>query len=221
MNFFFYSLISIVIYKLICHETNNYSDFIYYCKTWNIHFSYFDFLNIYFFDRNNYLFSFFDFFFYQKQTPFFYFLFHSNGFVDSYNFSSFYYLNDESLINKYGDLVYLSFFIRGSNLNLLYCFSLQKMLLVHLNETSLFFFRFYNPTHFKLELITLYIIFPNDMALYVNKVQCFCFNVIYLYPLEIIDLPVLIYILPYIPYLFLFNFSLVNNLVIYYIVFLN
>lgn len=95
------------------------------------------------------------------------------------------------------------------------------MLLIHLNETSLFFFRLYNPTHLKLELITLYIVFPNEMSLYVNKIQCFCFNVMYLEPLEIIDLPVLIYILSYIPYLFIFNINLFNHIIIYYMIFLH
>lgn len=115
------------------------------------------------------------------------------------------------------NLLFLNFFIRASNLNWINSISLQKTIILNLNESGLFFFRIYNPSHLPVKLVTLYMIYPNNITLYVNKIQCFCFNVIFLYPLELIDLPVLIYINPF----FFSNNTYINNIIIYYVIFLN
>ena len=124
------------------------------------------------------------------------------------------YLLDSSLTKN---LLFLNFHIRSSHLSWIQCISLQKTILLNCNESSLFFFRIYNPSHICLKLITLYMIYPNILTLYVNKIQCFCFNTIFLYPLELVDLPVLVYIYPFLNT----NFVFLNNIIIYYIIFLN
>lgn len=228
INFFFYSLISIAIYKIICNETNYFNLLENEILINKLH-------NIYYFNETINIFYIIDYSWYNLETlgtffnyfngvsnKIFYFIL-KELYIESYSFTCLSYIINELLIIKYNnlDIMHLTFFIRSSNLNIVNALSLQKMLIVNINETSLFFFRIYNPTHLKLELITLYVVYPNEMSLYVNKIQCFCFNVLFIYPLEIIDLPVLIYILSYIPYLFIFNINLVNHLIIYYIIFLH
>jgi len=114
------------------------------------------------------------------------------------------------------NLIFMNFFIRSTHLNWIQSLSLQKTIIINFNESSLFFFRIYNPTHVSVKLLTLYLIYPNFLTLYINKIQCFCFNAIFLYPLEIVDLPVLIYVYP-----FFNNFLVLNNIIIYYVIFLN
>lgn len=127
--------------------------------------------------------------------------------------------NENALIwddNKNVNLIFMNFFIRSTHLNWIQSLSLQKTIIINFNESSLFFLRIYNPTHVSVKLLTLYSIYPNFLTLYINKIQCFCFNAISLYPLEIVDLPVLIYVYP-----FSNNFLVLNNIIIYYVIFLN
>lgn len=42
--------------------------------------------------------------------------------------------------------------------------------------------------------------FPDECALYFNKIQCFCFENQLLYPKESVDLPILFYLDPAINY---------------------
>lgn len=215
VNLFFYSLISIGLYKFICYENqSNLLEIFFYNKN---HFIFYyinnvndiHFINKYFFYNyafNSYsimneFFFYYDFFFYLKINYFFY--------MKS--------LSSNVEFKKDLNLIFLNFYIRSSNLNWIHSISLQKTIIINFNESSLFFFRIYNPSHIYLKLITLYMIYPNLLTLYVNKIQCFCFNTIFLYPLELVDLPVLIYIYPFLN----LNFVFLNNIIIYYIIFLN
>lgn len=130
--------------------------------------------------------------------------------------TSFLYTQSVLESSKEINLIFMNFFIRSTHLNWIQSLSLQKTIIINFNESSLFFFRIYNPTHVSVKLLTLYLIYPNFLTLYINKIQCFCFNAIFLYPLEIVDIPVLIYVYP-----FANNFLVLNNIIIYYVVFLN
>lgn len=217
VNLFFYSFITIALYKLICNESDylsvllKYLDYkktnsIYYIinneaiiynigKVWATY-SLSEWLDItgnLYGNYNNFL------LFDIKYVMFFL----DHCFLQVKN-------NDLNLL-------FLNFFIRASNLNWINSISLQKTIILNLNESGLFFFRIYNPSHIHVKLVTLYMIYPNTITLYVNKIQCFCFNIIFLYPLELIDLPVLIYINPF----FFSSNNYINNIIIYYVIFLN
>jgi len=217
LNLFFYSFITISLYKLICYESNSLNVLI---ET----FSYNKICNIYYFIEETLLFLIIgtswtniiinDFFIVNKEIIYY-------NIIVNNNINYFFFFIDNCLLslkNKDWNLLFLNFYIRASNLNWINSISLQKTIILNLNESGLFFFRIYNPSHIHVKLVTLYMIYPNEITLYVNKIQCFCFNIIFLYPLELVDLPVLIYIHPF----FLINYNIyIDNIIIYYIIFLN
>lgn len=216
-NVFFYSFITISLYKLICYEANTLTSILSSIYSIKDSFVFFNFSN----NHNIFLFGTY---WYDLFIPFSYvtnisydFTFFYNIIKDN-NLSSFLFLfdNNSSYTDNY-NLIFLNFYIRASNMNWIQSISLQKTIILNLNETGLFFFRIYNPSHLNVKLVTLYMIYPSIITLYVNKVQCFCFNLIFLYPLELVDLPVLIYIHPF---LSIWN-NYINNIIIYYIIFLN
>lgn len=223
LNLFMYSIISIGLYKLICYDkTNDLYTLIFLEKyTYTM---YSDSNGIYIL----YIISELSDYFYTIETNFLFLYdsFHSYEYQwvdhkwDSLTLQSFSLMNDEDPWihdgNKNVNLIFMNFFIRSTHLNWIQSLSLQKTIILNFNESSLFFFRIYNPTHVSVKLLTLYLIYPNFLTLYINKIQCFCFNAIFLYPLELVDLPVLIYVYP-----FSNNFLVLNNIIIYYVIFLN
>lgn len=215
INLFFYSFITIGLYKLICYESNSLTTFInltYSNKASNIFFTDKTTINLILVGLKWYKYFMNDFFF-SNNISFFY-----NIIYDT-KLNLFFYTNNFILITKNDlNLIFLNFYIRSSNLNWINSISLQKTIILNLNESGLFFFRIYNPSHLNVKLITLYMIYPNLLTLYINKIQCFCFNVIFLYSLEIVDLPVLVYINPFFG---IINSYYINNIIIYYIIFLN
>jgi cytochrome c oxidase assembly protein Cox11 len=214
INLFFYSFITIGLYKLLCYDNNYLNTWIsvnnYYNKEWNM----------YYLSDNTFVFRLIGSEWYKCIINNFFLLNEINLFfsiVYNVKINLFFYTNNFTFFMKNDlNLVFLNFYIRTSNLNWIHSISLQKTIILNLNESGLFFFRIYNPSHLNVKLITLYMIYPNIVTLYINKIQCFCFNVIFLYSLELVDLPVLIYINP-----FLSDMFFINNILIYYIIFLN
>lgn len=217
INLFFYSFITISLYKLICYESKSINVFlenIYYNKSQNIFYNLEDvfFINILGYKWNTININ--TVYLYNNNIIFYDLIINSsiNTFLFVINNNNYIVNNDEL------NLIFLNFYIRSSNLNWINCISLQKTIIINLNESGIFFFRIYNPSHVNVKLVTLYMIYPNIVTLYVNKIQCFCFNIIFLKPLELVDLPVLIYIHPF---LSIVNNLYISNIIIYYIVFLN
>ena len=69
-------------------------------------------------------------------------------------------------------------------------------MVVNAGETALSFYKVYNRSDKPIAGIAIYQIFPDECALYFNKIQCFCFENQLLYPKESVDLPVLFYLDP-------------------------
>ena len=69
-------------------------------------------------------------------------------------------------------------------------------LVVNAGETALSFYKVYNRSNKPIAGIAIYQIFPEDTAMYFNKIQCFCFENQLLYPNESLDLPLLFYLDP-------------------------
>lgn len=73
-------------------------------------------------------------------------------------------------------------------------------LVVNAGETALAFYKVYNHTDKPISGIAVYQVFPEEVSLYFNKIQCFCFENQLLYPKESLDLPILFYLDPAINY---------------------
>ena len=213
INLFFYSLISIGLYKFICYEKQSTLLEAFTANKNTNMFYFLEYKHDLFFITNHFFYIYYYNFFMKIEMFSFFFNTLTSTKIDYF----FFFYKIDTVLKKELNLIFLNFYIRSSNLNWVQAISLQKTIIINFNESSLFFFRIYNPSHICLKLITLYMIYPNILTLYVNKIQCFCFNTIFLYPLELVDLPVLVYIYPFLNT----NFVFLNNIIIYYIIFLN
>lgn len=103
------------------------------------------------------------------------------------------YLNiiNEFLYNKQS-ILEIQFYVNSSNDVLL--IPLQDVIYSEAGETSLIFFRLINLTNKDISILTTYTIFPSLISAYVNKLQCFCFEMIHLNKNEQIDLPVIFFL---------------------------
>lgn len=88
----------------------------------------------------------------------------------------------------------VTFFTRVSNFTLLEFVSLQDSILVTPGEPVLVFFRIYNPTGVALTGMSMYFVYPSSVAVFVSKVQCFCFDLLQVKQNESVELPVIFYV---------------------------
>jgi hypothetical protein len=148
----------------------------------------FFFFEIFFFESFHYTFNFiffflnFDYFFLEFFSDFFDFYSFFFEFFNFYSFFDFHYLE-------------VCFQTSCSNYNFVEFFALQKLVYILPNETHLIFFRMYNSINYEIHGISIYLIYPIDYLLFFNKIQCFCFEELLLYPYESIDLPVIFYVM--------------------------
>lgn len=120
-----------------------------------------------------------DFLFYYSYLiyiPFFYFDLYINNFISSC------------------DYIEVLFQTSTSNYNFVEFCTLQKYIYIIPNETHLIFFRMYNTVSYEITGISIYLLYPTDFLVYFNKIQCFCFEELLLYPYESIDLPVIFFV---------------------------
>lgn len=89
-------------------------------------------------------------------------------------------------------VIELNFYVNSSSDIILY--PLQSYFYTEAGETSLVFFRLTNLSNKNYSIITTYTIFPQVAAIYVNKLQCFCFEMIHIKPKEQLDLPVVFFL---------------------------
>lgn len=133
----------------------------------------------------------------------FFFLFHNN-----YNHLFFHFINFYFFIFDVFNLDFISNvgskicerlilevrFQTATTNNLLEFLSLQNSIFVITDETHLIFCRMYNHANFYISGISIYFVYPSDYLIFFNKIQCFCFEEILLFPFETVDLPVVFYI---------------------------
>jgi len=215
----FFSIYNIPIYKIYCDLNNYYfynsSDGIsrdkYFLYFYNNELSYFSNFSKSVIDSyskyaiNHYLFS---------KEPYSFINSNQNNLVDDYNIYtyiiyfikknfnnyfllSFTFVSLSSSINpeNINNFLYIiNFKFSNNNVNLVEFISLQNNIYIVPGETYLIFFRIYNPTDFIIKGISIYFISPNEINLYLFKIQCFCFDELLLYEFESVDLPILFYI---------------------------
>lgn len=68
---------------------------------------------------------------------------------------------------------------------------LQNKIYICPGETNLAFFRIANLTNEVLNAFSVYVVSPTDYTPFINKLQCFCYEELLLFPNETVDLPVL------------------------------
>lgn len=68
---------------------------------------------------------------------------------------------------------------------------LQNKIYVCPGETNLAFFRICNSTEQTFQAFTIYVVSPTEYTSFINKLQCFCYEELLIYPNETVDLPVL------------------------------
>lgn len=119
------------------------------------------------------------------------FIFYIEDINKSINLLFDYKINDIINNNKW---ICLTFLAKVSNLGFLEFKTLQDNIIVMHGETTLCFFRLYNPTNYNLTCISYYLIFPNNYSIYITKLQCFCFDTILINKFETLELPVLFFI---------------------------
>lgn len=73
---------------------------------------------------------------------------------------------------------------------------LQNKIYISPGESTLAFFRISNTTDETLQAFSIYVVSPTEYTPFINKLQCFCYEELLLYPNETIDLPVLFRIEP-------------------------
>ena len=67
---------------------------------------------------------------------------------------------------------------------------------VNAGETALSFYKVYNRADRPIAGIAIYQVYPEEVSMYFNKIQCFCFENQLLYPNESLELPLLFYLDP-------------------------
>jgi hypothetical protein len=110
----------------------------------------------------------------------------------------------------------IHFYARVSDYSVLEFKSLQDKIIMSPGETASVFFRLYNPLMQDVTGMSLYYIYPTEPAIYVQKIQCFRFDMIRLKAGETIELPVSIHLDKT---LMLYNNMLDNKIYIWYIFF--
>jgi len=106
----------------------------------------------------------------------------------------FFYFPSRTFVYNLPSILEISLYVRRSPLGLLEFYSLQRQLCLFYDEISLAFFRVYNPTYYSCTCLFIYLVYPLISSVYVNKVQCFCFESLVVHPFETFDLPVLFFI---------------------------
>ena len=89
-------------------------------------------------------------------------------------------------------VIQLNFYVNSSNDIILH--PLQSFFYTEAGDTALVFFRLINLSDLNYSVITTYTIFPQVASIYINKLQCFCFEMIHIKPKEQLDLPVVFFV---------------------------
>jgi len=101
-------------------------------------------------------------------------------------------------ILMYNNLINTLFFIyiTSTKIPYIWCelYALHNLIIIPNNEISLLFFRIYNPNIYALNVLILYFIYPSIFTSFIIKLQCFCYDNLFLFPLETLELPILMYL---------------------------
>lgn len=112
-------------------------------------------------------------------------------------------------INQFS-IIQLNFYVNSSSDIILY--PLQSYFYTEAGETTLIFFRLINLSNYNYSIITTYTIFPQVASIYINKLQCFCFDMIHIKQKEQLDMPVVLFV----SHSLKTDFPLLRKIILYY-----
>nr|YP_009370825.1 cytochrome c oxidase subunit 11 [Pharyngomonas kirbyi]ARO47991.1 cytochrome c oxidase subunit 11 [Pharyngomonas kirbyi] len=112
-------------------------------------------------------------------------------------------------VNQFS-IIQLNFYVNSCKNILLY--PLQSYFYTEAGETALVFFRLVNLSNQNYSIVTTYTIFPQIAGVYINKLQCFCFEMIHVKPREQLDLPVVFFV----SHSLKTDFPLLKKIILYY-----
>jgi len=153
----------------------------------------FEYNHILLYYNNNLLFIIFKYF--ENESNFLYFFL-----FEILNKKNFFFITVNKNYDAILNYIEVIFKTSSTNYNFIEFICLQNSVFVLPNETHLVFFRIYNSIEYDFTGISIYLVFPTDYLIFFNKIQCFCFEEIFLFPLESIDLPIIFNILGDIKY---------------------
>jgi cytochrome c oxidase assembly protein Cox11 len=189
LQIIFFSIYNIPIFKIYCDLNNYYTknnnslllinNILY--NNLNINNYYISMYNSILLYNNKIIMNLINYNFYYLNNFYYINIFHSMLYNSSYNY------------NLYNIIYIIYFHSSITNINFIEFISLQNNLFISPGETYLIFFRCYNPINFIIKGISIYFINPNNINIYIIKIQCFCFDELIIYPFETIDLPILFY----------------------------
>lgn len=81
-----------------------------------------------------------------------------------------------------------------SNASVLELEILQKEVILRYGESTLVFYRIYNPMGHDVTCFGLYFVYPDEASANIHKIQCFCYNDMVIKAHETVDLPILFYV---------------------------
>nr|NP_066506.1 haem biosynthesis protein [Naegleria gruberi]AAG17784.1 haem biosynthesis protein [Naegleria gruberi] len=186
LNMLFFGVLNIPLFK-------------YFCDIPTYNFLLDDNVSNIFFPKNYYsIFSLLETEIFDTQFNFFFldFISHNFLFYSSYIIYIYFFFFDLYINNFISSCDYIEvlFQTSTSNYNFVEFCTLQKYIYIIPNETHLIFFRMYNTVSYEITGISIYLLYPTDFLVYFNKIQCFCFEELLLYPYESIDLPVIFFV---------------------------
>jgi len=158
--------------------------------------------DINYFYTNYQLYYFISYYLYLKNEIYFNIYFYTNNVVKmflSHQLKTQYVIVSEPfyiIYNKY-NLYTLKLYFKATlsnHINDIHFISLQEWIYCINNEINLIFFRIINNTCSQFQSFILYLTFPSDLNAYINKIQCFCFENLFIQSFEMLDLPIIFYI---------------------------
>lgn len=187
VNEFSFILFQMSLYQLLCANfllLNNYNVSLVTLEKYIFNSIFYDISKIMYFSLSNYCNEINEsniYYFYLLQ-PF------VNNIVENtqYTFNSY----DSNIYVIFFDTKIVPFWISDSFLFVI----LQQKLYIFIGETTLCFFRILNNNLHACKLFTIYTIIPYEYTSYIVKIQCFCFEQLYIQAYECVDLPVLFYL---------------------------
>jgi len=132
--------------------------------------------------------DFFVFFYDFTLHHWFFFFLYSCFFFQFFDFDS-----NFSELEMFNFLFQIRFFSECED-RFLSFFPIQEVLFICTDETYLTFFRIHNHFSSGVRAISIYIIYPPEITAYLYKLQCFCFDEIFLTAFEVVDLPLIFFI---------------------------
>lgn len=97
----------------------------------------------------------------------------------------------QTSLYKYNDVIEVKFFTKINSFRYIEFYCLQDSIFLISNDTTLIFFRISTFESQEFSCIVIFLVSPNSLISCLTKLQCFCFDNIFISSVSSIDLPVI------------------------------